>query len=179
MGTADVESISEPGQKSVVSETFDKYATAEEVFDAFLLWLRESRSPVDGSAPKSLEVSESSDTEFTTIATWNGTLTRAAGRIYTIQNVPKTGDYVTKRQVTFDRATLTIVDENFAGSAADLMYLMKSTTTIHKAPAMIEWCAVDDKGLRHFDAAAAKSVQSVVNNVFSHISKSRAQSGGA
>merc|ERR1739845_225150 len=137
------------------------------------------RSPVDGSAPKSLEVIEGNDCEFTTIATWSGTLTRAAARIHTIQNVPRSGDYVTKRKVTFDRATLTIVDENYAGSASDLVYQMSSTTTIHKASAMIEWFAIDDKGTRHFDALAAKSVQSVVNNVFAHIAKGNAQAGGA
>merc|ERR1712217_747854 len=93
--------------------------------------------------------------------------------------VPKSGDYVIKKKVTYDRGSLTIADETFAGSISDLQWLMNATVTVHKSPAVIEWYAVDKNGTRHFDASAAKSVQGAVDNVFARIQKDKAPCGGA
>merc|ERR1712151_642248 len=125
------------------------------------------------------EILDEKEGEFTTVATWNGTLTRGASRIYKIENVPKSGDYVTKRRVKYDRSTLTITDENSAGGASEVKYLGSSTVVVHSSLAVIEWSAVDDRGTRHFDSAAAKSVQAIIDRVFTQIAKGKAATGGA
>merc|ERR1711918_262664 len=176
--SASAASISDPVQKSVVSESFDGRATAEQVFDAFLIWQKEGRSP-DGNAPKSVEILDEKEGEFTVVATWNGTLCRAVARLHKLENVPKTGDYVLKKTVKYDRASLTITEETLAGSISDLQLLMTATTTVHKSPAVIEWYAMDKTGTRHFDASAAKPVQGVIDNVFARLEKDKAPCGGA
>jgi len=177
---ADAASTFEPGQKCIVSEAFDEYATAEEFFDMLLEWFKDVRSPIDGSAPKGLQVvDEVQGKEFTTLATWDGDGCRKASYIYTIHNCPKTGDYVTKKKVVYDKSSLTITDINSSGGTEKQQHVMTATGRILKNPARFEWFSIDKDGVRHSDKAAAKDLQAVMDDVFTRLEKSKAPAGGA
>lgn len=174
----DVASLAEPGQQSIISTPFDKYASAEDLFDALLQWFKDVKSPADGSAPKDLKIIEQSS-EFTTVATWDGAMCRMAAYLYPLENVPREGDYIVKRRVIYDKAALTITDMISAGGADDLQLQMTATSILHKNPCQFEWFCVDKDGVRRSDATAAKALQAIIDDVFSKLEFSKASSGGA
>merc|ERR1712087_476104 len=115
--------------------------------------------------------------EFTTVSTWDGTSVRAASWFFALENVPKKGDYVTRKRVVYDKATLTITDHSYAGDANEQKFCVNGNAIIHKAPVRFEWYGVDAAGARHCDKKAAKPLQAILNAVLDTFENAPAKGG--
>merc|ERR1712157_606167 len=158
---AGVDSLQEPGKKSIVSEPFGKFATAEAYFDAVLAWFRDegTKSPIDGKPPQKLEfINEVEGKEFTVVSDW-GKIPSAIKHMYSIPNVPKEGSYITKKRVVYDKASLSVMTEEFNGSKDDLKISMTVYTKIHKDPARVEFYSVVDGERKAEDPKFVKTLQ--------------------
>merc|ERR1712060_532882 len=93
---------------------------------------------------------------------------------YSLPHVPAKGDYFTKKKVAYDKASLSVVTTEYAGSENDLKETMKGYTKLHKEPARFEWWSVVSGERKADDANQTKGLQAALDVILAKIANAKA-----